>query len=319
MKAIVHDSYGSTEVLRFRDVDRPEPGDDEVLLQVHAAGAGPDVWHVMTGMPYAIRFAGFGVRRPKNPVLGRDVAGRVAAVGGNVTGFKRGDEVLGIAKGSFAEFACASAAKLAHKPAALTFEQAAALPISGITALKAVRDNGKIQPGQRVLIIGAGGGVGTFAVQLAKQFGAEVTAVCGSAKADLVRSIGADHVVDYTRESIDGRYDVILDIAGCRSISALRRNLVPRGTLVLVGGEDGGRWFGLSRALRAVLLSPFIGQRLVLAIATERGQDIQFVAELAKDGKVTPVVGRTHPLIEAPGAIRHLQQGHATGKIVITI
>jgi NADPH:quinone reductase-like Zn-dependent oxidoreductase len=247
MKAIVQDTYGSPDVLQLREIDKPVVGDDNVLVRVHAAGVDQRVWHLMAGLPYLVRLAGVGLRAPKNPVRGVDVGGRVEAVGVNLIQFQPGDEVFGTCRGSFAEYACARADQLAPKPANLTFEQAAAVPVSGCTALQAVRDRGKIRPGQRVLIIGAGGGVGTFAVQLAKAFGAEVTGVSSTTKVELVRSIGADRVIDYTREDFaDDRncYDVILDIAGNRSLSHLRRALAPEGTLVLVGGEGGGRCRG---------------------------------------------------------------------------
>jgi NADPH:quinone reductase-like Zn-dependent oxidoreductase len=266
MKAIVQDTYGPPDVLQLREIDMPTIGGDEVLVRIHAAGVDQGVWHLMAGLPYLIRIAGFGLRAPKNPVRGYDVAGRVEAVGENVTRFQPGDEVFGTCRGSFAEYASAQDDRLAPKPANLSFEQAAAVPISGYAALQAVRDQGKVRPGQRVLIIGAGGGVGTFAVQLAKAYGAEVTGVSSTSKTDLVRSIGADHVIDYTREDFaDGRnrYDVILDIAGNRSLSHLRLALAPEGTLVIVGGEGGGRWLGGNdRQLRAQVLSPFVRQKL---------------------------------------------------------
>jgi NADPH:quinone reductase-like Zn-dependent oxidoreductase len=240
-----------------------------------------------------------------------------------VTGFQPGDEVFGTCGGSFAEYACARADRLVLKPARLTFEQAAAVPVSGCTALQAVRDRGNVRPGQRVLIIGAGGGVGTFAVQLAKAYGAEVTGVCSTTKTDLVRSIGADHVIDYTRDNFaDGqnRYDVILDIAGNRSLSQLRGALAPKGTLVIVGGEEGGRWLGgIDRQLRALVLSPFVGQRLGTWIATQPKEDLDALRELLESGKVTPVVDRTFPLSEVPEAIRYLRDGRARGKVVITV
>nr|MDQ5819414.1 NAD(P)-dependent alcohol dehydrogenase [Actinomycetota bacterium] len=240
MKAIVQDKYGSPDVLELRDIDKPEIADEEVLVRVHAAGVGRDVWHVMTGLPYPIRLAGYGLRAPKNPVIGSDVAGVVEAVGKNVTRFQPGDEVFGIGKGSYAEYAGAPEDKLAPKPANLTFEQAAVVTISGLTALQGLRDNGRVEPGQEVLIIGASGGVGTFAVQIAKAFGAQVTGVCSTTKVDMVRSIGADHVIDYTREDFaegEQRYDLILDIGGNSSLSRLRRALTPQGTLVITGGE----------------------------------------------------------------------------------
>jgi NADPH:quinone reductase-like Zn-dependent oxidoreductase len=323
MKAIVQDRYDSPDVLQLREIDRPVVGDHDVLVRVHAAGVDQGVWHLMAGLPYLIRIAGFGLRAPKNPVRGYVVAGHVEAVGENVTRFQPGDEGCGTCRGSFAEYACARADRLAPKPANLTFEQAAAVPISGYAALQAVRDQAKVQPGQRVLIIGAGGGVGTFAVQLTKAFGGEVTGVCSTAKTDLVRSIGADRVIDYTQEDFaDGRdrYDVILDIAGNRSLSHLRRTLAREGTLVIVGGEGGGRWLGgIDRQLRAHVLSPFTRQKLGTWISTERQEDLQVLHELLDAGKVTPVVDRTFPLAEVPEAIRYLRAGHAHGKVVITV
>jgi NADPH:quinone reductase-like Zn-dependent oxidoreductase len=321
MKAIVQDTYGSPDVLELRDIDKPVVTDNEVLIRVHAASVDPGVWHLMTGLPYLVRIMGYGLRKPKTPVRGRDVAGTVEAVGKNVTQFKPGDEVFGICEGSFAGYACAREKKLAPKPANLTFEQAATIPISAITALQALRDKGHVQPGQRVLVIGAAGGVGSFAVQLAKAFGAHVTGVCSTTKEDLVLSIGADHVIDYTRDDFaDGtrRYDLILDTAGRRSLSHLRRALAPKGTLVIVGGEGGGRWFGgFDRGLRAGMLSPFVGQRLRMLISPERKEDLQSLRELIEAGKVTPVVDRTYTLSEAPEAIRYLAEGHARGKVVI--
>jgi len=324
MKAIVQDRYGSADVLELGDVDMPVPKDDEVLLRVHAAGVEPGVWHLMTGMPYLVRLLGYGLRRPKVRVRGRDVAGRVEAVGKDVTEFRPGDEVFGICEGSFAEYACARADKLVPKPANLTFEQAAVVPISALTALQGVRDRGQVQPGQRVLVIGAAGGVGSFAVQLAKAFGAEVTGVCSTTKADLVRSIGADQVIDYTREDFaDGtrHWDLILDTAGNRSLSQLQRALAPKGTLVLVGGEGGGRWLGgFERQLFwAPMRSPFVGQKLRSLASKERKEDLQTLRELIEAGKVTPVIDRTYPLAEAPEAIRYLAQGHPRGKVAVTV
>jgi len=323
MKAIVQDMYGSPDVLELREIDKPVVGGDEVLVRVHAAGVDQGVWHLTAGLPYLVRVAGVGLRAPKNPVRGVDVAGRVEAVGENVTRFGPGDEVFGTCRGSFAEYACAGADRLVPKPANLTFEQAAAVPVSGCTALQAVRDRGKVRAGQRVLIIGAGGGVGTFAVQLAKAFGAEVTGVCSTTKVELVRSIGADRVIDYTREDFaDGRnrFDVILDIAGNRSLSHLRRALAPEGTLVIVGGEGGGRWLGgIDRTLRALVLSPFVRQKLGTWVATQRKEDLEALRELLEAGKVTPVVDRTFPLNEVPEAIRYLREGRAQGKVVITV
>jgi len=323
MKAIVQDTYGSTDVLELRDIDKPEIADDEVLVRVHAAGVDRGVWHVMTGLPYPIRLAGYGLRAPKTPVPGADVAGVVEAAGKDVTRFQPGDEVFGIGKGAFAEYARAPENKLAPKPANLTFEQAAVVAISGLPALQGLRDHGKVRPGQKVLIIGASGGVGTYAVQLAKVFGAEVTAVCGSTKVDMVRSLGADHVIDYTREDFaegEQRYDVILDIGGNSSLSRLRRALAPKGTLVIAGGETDGRWLGgYDRQLRALLLSRFVGQKLTTFISKENHEDMLVLKELIESGKITPVIDRTYPLTEAPQAIRYVEEGHARGKVVITV
>jgi len=323
MKAIVQDTYGSPDVLQLREIDKPVVGEDEVLVRVQAAGVDQGVWHSVAGLPYLFRIAGIGVRAPKNPVPGLDVAGRVEAVGGNVTLFQPGDDVFGTCRGSFAEYASARADRLGPKPAKLSFEQAAAVPTSGATALQAVRDKGKVRPGQRVLVIGAGGGVGTFAVQLAKAFGAEVAGVCSTTKMELVRSIGADRVIGYTREDFaDGRnrYDVILDIAGNRSLSHLRRALAPEGRLVIVGGEGGGKWFGgIDRQLRAQVVSLFVRQKLGTLIATARKEDLEELRGLVEAGRVTPVVDRTFPLSEVPEAIRYLRDGHARGKVVITV
>jgi NADPH:quinone reductase-like Zn-dependent oxidoreductase len=323
LKAIVRDTYGSTDVLELRDIDIPEYADEEVLVHVHAAGVGRDVWHVMAGLPYPIRLAGYGFRAPKNPVIGSDMAGVVEAVGKNVTRFQPGDEVFGVGKGSYAEYVSAREDKLAPKPANLTFEQAAVVAIMGSTALQALRDHGKVRPGQEVLIIGASGGVGTYAVQIAKAFGARVTGVCSTAKVEMVRSIGADHVIDYTREDFaegERRYDVILDIGGNSSLSRLRRALASRGTLVIVGGEGGGRWLGgTDRQLRAMMLSPFVGQKLGTFVNKENHEDMLVLGELIESGKVTPVIDRTYPLSEVPEAIRYLEEGHARGKVVIAV
>ena len=323
MKAIVQDTYGSADVLELRDIDKPEMGDDEVLVRVHAAGCGPDVWHLMAGMPYMARLA-VGFRRPKVPIPGWDVAGTVEAVGANVTGFQPGDEVIGTAKGSFAELAVAQPEALIAKPANLSFEQGAAVPISGATALQAVRDEGKVQPGQSVLVIGAAGGVGSLVVQIAKAFGATATGVCSTSKMDLVLSTGADDVIDYTREDFaDGarRWDVIIDTAGRRPLSLLRRALAPKGTLVIVGGDGGGRWTGgfFRGVLRAPLLSLFVGQRLRGLNSKVKQENLVTLRKLIEDGKVVPVIDRTYPLIEAPDAIRYLEEGHPRGKIVVTV
>jgi len=324
MRAIVQDTYGPADVLELREIERPEVGENDVLVRVRAAGSGPDVWHIMTGQPYMAR-AALGFRRPKVRVRGWDVAGTVEAVGANVTGLRPGDEVMGTAEGgSFAELVIARPDKLVPKPASLSFEQAAALPISGVTALQALRDKAHVQPGQTVLVIGAGGGVGTLAVQVAKAFGAHATGVASSSKLDLVRSIGADDVIDYTREDFtDGsmKWDVIVDTAGRRPLRQLRRALTPKGTLVVVGGDGGGRWTGgfFRGMLRGPLVSPFVGQKLMGLNSKVTREDLRGVAELAEAGKLTPVIGHTYALSETPEAIRELEAGHAAGKLVIAV
>ncbi|MFJ9550624.1 NAD(P)-dependent alcohol dehydrogenase [Streptomyces erythrochromogenes] len=323
MKAIVQDGYGPPEVLRVEEVDRPVPGRGEVLVRVRAAGVDQGVWHLMAGLPYALRPV-FGLRAPRVRIPGMDLAGLVEAVGPDVTRVRPGDEVYGSCTGSFAEYACAKEDSLAPKPAGLGFEEAATVPVSAVTALKALRESGRVRAGQSVLVLGASGGVGTYAVQLAKAFGAHVTGVCSTAKTDLVRSIGADEVVDYTAEDpVDGsrRYDLILDIAGNRPLSRLRRALTARGTLVIVGGEAGGRWIGGNeRQLGALLLSPFVGQRLLpLAVMEQHHSDLETLTELIEAGAVTPVVDRTYPLAEVPDAIRHLRGGQVRGKIAIRL
>jgi NADPH:quinone reductase-like Zn-dependent oxidoreductase len=323
MKAIVRDAYGSADVLELRDIDRPVVGADEVLVRVHAAGVDQGVWHVMAGLPYPIRLAGYGLRAPKNPVLGADVAGVVQAVGKEVSRFQPGDEVFGIATGSYAEYARASENRLAPKPANLTFEQAAVVAISGLTALQGLRDHAKVRPDQKVLIVGASGGVGTYATQVAKVFGAHVTGVCTTTKVDLVRSLGADHVIDYTREDFaDGqqRYDAILDVGGNASLSRLRRALTPKGTLVITGGETDGRWLGgTDRQLRALIVSPFVGQKLGTFISRENHEDMIVLKELIEGGKVTPVIDRVYPLSDVADAIRYMREGRARGKVAITM
>lgn len=323
MRAIVQDRYGSTDVFVLAQVARPEIADNEVLVHVEAAGLDRGTWHMMAGRPYLLRLLGFGFRRPKNRVPGLDVAGTVIAVGSSVTRFSPGDEVFGISRGSFAEYAAVLEDKLARKPANLTFEQAAVVPISAGTALQALTDVGGVEQGQQVLIIGASGGVGSYAVQLAKAFGAEVTGVCSTAKLDLVRSLGADHVVDYTRQDFAGgtsRYDLVLDIGGNSSLSRLRSALTPTGTLVIVGGEEGGKWTGgFGRSLRAPLLSPFVRQRLTMLASKERAGDLERLSPLIEAGKVVPSIDRTYPLDRVAEAMRHLEAGDVRGKVAITV
>lgn len=322
MKAIVHDEYGNADGLELREIDRPEVGDGEVLVKVHAAGVDRGVWHVMTGLPYPIRLAGFGLRAPKNPVLGSDVAGVVEAVGDDVTAFRPGDEVFGVAEGSYAEYAVVAVDKLAAMPVNLSFEQAAVVPTSASTALQALR-KGNVRAGQKVLITGASGGVGTFAVQLAKALGAEVTAVCSTSKVGLVRSIGADHVIDYkTADFAAGgdRFDVIIDIGGNATLARLRSVLTPKGKLVITGGETDGRWLGgADRQIRAQVLSLFIGQKLGTFIAAVSAKDLGALKEMIENGRLTPVVDRTYPLSEAPEAILYLDEGNARGKVAIAV
>lgn len=322
MRAIVQNAYGSADVLRLAEIDKPDIAASEVLVQVRAAGMDRGTWHLMTGQPYLMRVMGFGLRGPKNPVPGLDVAGTVVAVGAEVTRFQPGDEVFGIARGSFAEYAAAREDKLAHKPASLSFEQAAVVPISGSTALQALRDAGRIQPGQKVLLIGASGGVGSYAVQLAKAFGAQVAGVCSTAKVDLVRSLGADEVIDYTRADFaDGsqHYDLILDMGGNSRLSRLRRALTPAGTLVIVGGEEGGKLTGgFGRQLRAPVLSLFIRQRLTMLVSKEHHSYLEALRPLIEARKVTPAVDTTYPLADVPAAMGRLEAGHARGKIAIT-
>jgi NADPH:quinone reductase-like Zn-dependent oxidoreductase len=324
MRAILQENYGEAEnVLRLGQTARPAIGDGEVLLRVHAAGVDRGVWHLMAGLPYPVRLAGYGIRAPKASVPGREVAGRVEAVGGDVTTLAVGDEVFGIAEGSYAEYARARADKLAPKPSNLTFAQAAAVSVSGLTALQAVRDRGHVQAGQQVLVIGASGGVGTFAVQIAKAYGADVTGVCSAAKADMVQSIGAARVIDYTRGDIadsEHGYDVILDTGGNRPLRQLRRALTPGGTLVIVGGETGRRWLGgIDRQLRAVMLSPFTRQQLGTLLCSENQADLLALTELIESGQVTPVIGKIYPLNQTITAIRDMRDGRVRGKAVITV
>lgn len=323
MKAIVQDVYGSADVLELRDIAPPTPREGEVLIRVRAAGVDQGVWHLMTGLPYLVRLFGYGLKRPKVPVRGREVAGIVEAVGAGVTRFAAGDEVYGTCDGSFAEYVCAKEDKVARKPANLSFEEAAAAPISAVTALQAVRDAGEVTVGQKVLIIGAGGGVGSFAVQLAKAFGAEVTGVCSPGKVELVRSLGADAVIDYTKSGIAGSgvlYDVILDTAGNRPLSVLRRALAPKGTLVIVGGEGGGKLTGgFERSLGAPFVSLFSGQKFKGLVSKETYLDLEALTSLVEAGSVKPAVDKVFPLAEAPAAIRYLHEGRSRGKVVVTV
>jgi NADPH:quinone reductase-like Zn-dependent oxidoreductase len=319
MKAVIQDSYGTSEVLRVGNVNIPEPGDNEVLVKVHAAGLDRGTEHLMTGKPYVVRMA-TGLRRPKKPISGRDVAGTVVKVGSAVTRFAPGDEVYGVAPGSFAEYAVGPENKLARKPANLTFAQAAAVPISAGTALQALRDVGKVRAGQTVLVIGASGGVGSYAVQLAKVFGAQVTGVASAAKADFVTSLGADHVLDYASDDFaDGTrtYDLILDIGGGSSLKRLRRALKPRGTVVFVGSENTGSITGMGRQLRGALLSLLVRQRLAILMARERASDLEHLTEHLEAGRVIPSLADSYPLDQARTAMELLESGKVRGKVVI--
>ena len=321
MRAILQDSYGSADEWRAGEIAVPEIADKQVLVKVAAAGLDRGTWHVMTGLPYLGRLA-FGIRKPKNPVPGRDLAGTVVAVGSSVTRFAVGDAVFGIGIGSFSEYAAAREDKLARTPANLTTEQAAVVPISGLTAIHALRDAGRLQKGQSVLIVGASGGVGSYAVQLAKAFGANVTGVCSTAKIDLVRALGADRVIDYTQDDFaDGTqlYDLVLDIGGSSPLSRLRRAMTPKGTLVIVGGEEGGKLTGMGRQVRALMLSPFVSQRLTMLVPKENYSDLERLAEFIEAGAVTPSVDRQYPLEQAADAMRQLVAGKVQGKLAITI
>ena len=319
MKAIVQMRYGSPDVLQLEDVDKPVVKDGEVLVRVHAAAVNIGDWHLLRGMPYVVRVVA-GLRAPRREIPGLDIAGQVEAVGADIRQFRPGDEVFGWCNGAFAEYACTAASSLLPKPSNLTLEQSAAVGDSALTALAAVRDQGKVQPGQRVLVNGASGGVGTFAVQMAKAFGAHVTAVCSTANLDMVRSIGADQVIDYTREDFvqpPRRYDVMLDLVGNRSLSHCRRALTPRGTYVVVGVKDMGRWLGLARQFKLLLLSPFVRQRMRVFVVRHNREDLAVLKELVEAGKLAPVIDRRYPLSDLPEALRHQGEGHARGKIVI--
>ncbi len=320
MKAIVQDTYGTSEVMQFRDVGMPTPKPGEVLIQVRASAIDAGVWHLMTGLPYMIRPA-LGLRRPRNPIRGTDVAGVVEAVGADVTEFKPGDEVFGTCWAAFAEYVTTKPSKLTRKPENLTYEQAAAIPVSATTALNALRDKGEVQPGQRVLVIGAGGGVGSYAVQLAKMFGADVTGLCSTSKMDFVRSLGADEVLDYTKDDFTrDEFDLILDIAGNRPLNHVRKALSARGTLVIVGGENGGKILGGTQwMLKAPLLSLFTSHRVRGVISLANKKDLEVLRDLAEAGKIVPAIDRVHPLSEVPQAVAYAQAGKAKGKIVITV
>jgi NADPH:quinone reductase-like Zn-dependent oxidoreductase len=321
MKAIVQRRYGSPDVLQLREVDEPVVGDDQVLVRVRAAAVNIGDWHLLRGVPYVIRLVA-GLRGPRREIPGLDIAGEVEAVGGNVRQLRPGDEVFGWCRGAFAEYACAAESDLLPRPANLTSEQSAAVGDSALTALAAVRDQGRVQPGDKVLINGASGGVGTFAVQIAKSFGANVTGVCSARNLDTVRSLGADRVIDYTREDFartGQRYDVLLDLVGTRSLSDCRRALTARGTYVVVGVKDMGRWLGLGRQVKALLLSPFVRQRMRVFVVRHNRRDLGVLKELVEAGKVAPVIDRRYALSDVPDALRYQGEGHARGKIVIAV
>ena len=322
MKAITYHRYGPPEVLEFEDVPDPVAKDDEVLVRVRAASVNPRDWHFMRGVPYVVR--PFGLRRPEDGAFGSDMAGQVEAVGRSVTRFRPGDEVFAyVPQGAFAEYVSVPEDLLGRKPANLSLEAAAAVPLAALTALQGLRDHGRVRPGQHVLIIGASGGVGTFTVQLAKWLGAQVTGVSSTRNLELVRSLGADHVVDYTREDATGngrRYDLIVQLAGTRSPSDLRRALTPKGALVMSSGESDGRWVGpLGRVLEAAALTPFVRQRLGTFEVKPSGEDLRVLTELIEAGKLAPVIDRSYPLRETAEAIRYLEEGHARGKVIITV
>src|SRR6266481_3411185 len=325
MKAIVYSDYGLSN-LKLENIEKPVPNDDQILVKVRAASINPYDWHFVEGTPYIMRMMGVGLRKPKDIQLGVDFAGTVEAVGKNVTQFKPGDEVFGGRGGAFAEYVCRRAeGAVALKPANLTFEQAASVNIAGITALQALRDKGKIQPGQKVLINGASGGVGTFAVQIAKSFGADVTGVCSTRNLDMVRSLGADHVIDYTKEDFakgSERYDVILDNVPNHSLSECRRILTPNGKYVMIGGggPNDSRWVGpFGRVIKTMVLSPFTSQKMGMMMADANGKDLTILADMMQSGKLKPVIDRTYKLSEVPAAIAYLEEGHARGKVVITV
>jgi NADPH:quinone reductase-like Zn-dependent oxidoreductase len=327
MKAIVYCDYGVPNV-KLQDIEKPTPADDQLLVKVRAASVNPLDWHFIEGTPYVMRAMGVGLRKPKDTRLGVDFAGTVEAVGKNVTKFKPGDEVFGGRDGAFAQYVCVREPRaVVLKPANITFEQAASVPIAAITALQGVRDKGKVQPGQKVLINGASGGVGTFAVQIAKSYGAEVTGVCSTRNLDMVRSLGADHVIDYTKEDFtegEERYDVIIDNVANHSLSECRRVLNHNGRYVLIGGGgvSESRWLGpgLTHALKALVLAPFVSQKMGMMLAELNQKDLTELGDLMQSGKVKPVIDRTYKsLSELPDAIKYLEEGHARGKVVITV
>ena len=325
MNAVVYDRYGTADVLRVERVEKPLPNDNQVLIKVRAAAANPLDWHYMRGSPYIVRVFGAGLLKPKVGRLGADVSGEVAAVGKDVTQFKPGDEVFGVGSGTFAEYVRASQKRIALKPANVSFDQAAGVPVAAITALQGLRDKGKVHAGQKILINGASGGVGTFAVQIAKAFGAEVTGVCSTRNVELVRSLGADHVIDYTKDDFTKtreQYDVIYDTVGNRSMRELRRALIPKGVAVMIGGgaPGTGNWVGaLVQPVKALLYSPFVSQKFVFFVADVTREDLSVIGELMTAGKVRPIVDRTYPLSQTADAIRYLEQGHARGKVVIAV
>ncbi|HKP04457.1 MAG TPA: NAD(P)-dependent alcohol dehydrogenase [Chthoniobacterales bacterium] len=323
IKAIVYCDYGAPDVLKLEQIEKPVPNDDQVLIKVRAASINPYDWHFIRGIPYIFRLDA-GLRKPKVLRIGSDVAGTVEAVGKNVTQYKPGDDVFGICNGAWGEY-CLGKSRLALKPAEISFEQAASLPVAAITALQALRDRGKVQPRQKVLINGSSGGVGTFAVQIAKSLGAEVTAVCSGRNVELVQSLGADHVIDYTKEDFTKsaeRYDVILDNVGTQPLSGFRQVLKPNGICVMIGGggPHEGNWIGpLARPIKALLLSPFISQKLTMMIADMNNKDLTALAELMKSGKMKSVIDRTYKLSEVPTAVRYVEEGHARGKVVVSV
>jgi NADPH:quinone reductase-like Zn-dependent oxidoreductase len=323
MKAIVYRCYGTPEVLKLEDIAKPAPADDRVLVKVHAASVNPLDWHYMQGKPYVMR-VGVGVGKPDSILMGADFAGTVESIGKNVTRFKPGDEVFGDRDGAFGEYVSVREnGAIASKPSNMTMEQAAAVPVAGLTALQALRDKGKVQAGQKVLINGASGGVGTFAVQIAKTYGADVTGVCSTRNVEMVKSIGADHVIDYTKEDFTQgsvRYDLIIDNVGNHTLSELRHVLTPKGVLVSVGGPSDNPWLGpLATSIDAYIVAPFVSQKLMFMLAQANKEDLNVLRDLMQAGKLTPVIDRRYSLAETAQAISYLEQGHAKGKVIITV